>query len=217
MTLINLFRRYKRWNPVHATYGAFWGFGVGLGCGVGWGPGFGPEVIGYVGAGCGVGFSVGVTLIGVGIGLPSDGLSCVPFDAAMFAGHGIVRFATQCLVPALSSAATYGRQQAIALRNRNPHAALSGSEPNTPGAGKLGHISLALIGFDQLRGGLDELRKKANTAAAPRTKRRVKLSPERISELNSRPSKTSESFDPLNLGTSTSSTSHILADINSRF
>lgn len=66
--------RYERWNPVHPTAGAFWGVGLGFGCGVGWGPGFGPEVIGYVGAGCGVGFSVGVTLAGVGVGLPQHGI-----------------------------------------------------------------------------------------------------------------------------------------------
>jgi hypothetical protein len=34
MTIVNLIQRYKRWNPVHPTYGAFWGIGVGLGCGV---------------------------------------------------------------------------------------------------------------------------------------------------------------------------------------
>jgi len=70
MIIKGVLGRYERWNPVHPTAGAFWGMGLGLGCGVGWGPGFGPEVIGYVGAGCGVGFSVGVTLAGVGIGLP---------------------------------------------------------------------------------------------------------------------------------------------------
>ncbi|KAG8375169.1 hypothetical protein BUALT_Bualt10G0072400 [Buddleja alternifolia] len=70
MILKNLFKKYEGWNPVHPTYGAFWGIGVGIGCGVGWGPGFGPEVIGYVGAGCGAGFSVGFTLLGLGVGLP---------------------------------------------------------------------------------------------------------------------------------------------------
>ena len=70
MIIKGVLGRYERWNPVHPTAGAFWGMGLGLGCGVGWGPGFGPVVIGYVGAGCGVGFSVGVTLAGVGIGLP---------------------------------------------------------------------------------------------------------------------------------------------------
>lgn len=72
MIIKGLFRRYERWNPVHPTMGTFWGMGIGIGCGVGWGPGFGPEVIGYVGAGCGVGFSVGITLVGFGIGLPSN-------------------------------------------------------------------------------------------------------------------------------------------------
>jgi hypothetical protein len=72
MIIKGVLGRYERWNPVHPTAGAFWGMGLGLGCGVGWGPGFGPEVVGYVGAGCGVGFSVGVTLAGVGIGLPQS-------------------------------------------------------------------------------------------------------------------------------------------------
>ncbi|KAJ4746295.1 Cadmium-induced protein AS8 [Rhynchospora pubera] len=74
MIIKGLFRRYERWNPVHPTLGTFWGMGIGVGCGVGWGPGFGPEVIGYVGAGCGVGFSVGITFIGIGVGLPQNGL-----------------------------------------------------------------------------------------------------------------------------------------------
>jgi hypothetical protein len=74
MIIKGMLGRYERWNPVHPTVGTFWGIGLGLGCGVGWGPGFGPEVIGYVGAGCGVGFSVGVTLAGVGVGLPQHGL-----------------------------------------------------------------------------------------------------------------------------------------------
>ncbi|XP_027347678.1 cadmium-induced protein AS8 isoform X2 [Abrus precatorius] len=85
MIIKGLFRRYERWNPVHPTYGAFWGMGVGIGCGVGWGPGFGPEVIGYVGAGCGVGFNVGITFAGFGVGLPAkfifeapyNGVSCI--------------------------------------------------------------------------------------------------------------------------------------------
>lgn len=80
MIIKGLFRRYERWNPVHPTSGAFWGMGIGFGCGIGWGPGFGPEVIGYVGAGCGVGFSVGITLAGVGVGLPSNRLLKVPFS-----------------------------------------------------------------------------------------------------------------------------------------
>lgn len=94
MTLIHLFRKYKAWNPVHATGGAFWGFGVGLGCGVGWGPGFGPEVIGYVGSGCGVGLSVGFTLVGVGVGLPADGIACLPW-------HSESSFRCWCLAPLL--------------------------------------------------------------------------------------------------------------------
>ncbi|KAK6947326.1 hypothetical protein RJ641_000799 [Dillenia turbinata] len=81
MIIKGLFRRYERWNPVHPTSGAFWGMGVGIGCGIGWGPGFGPEVIGYVGAGCGVGFSVGITLLGIGIGLPANFLIKFPYDA----------------------------------------------------------------------------------------------------------------------------------------
>ncbi|RZS23001.1 hypothetical protein BHM03_00055843 [Ensete ventricosum] len=55
--------------------------GIGIGCGVGWGPGFGPEVIGYVGAGCGAGFSVGITLAGIGIGLPQNGLTRITYNA----------------------------------------------------------------------------------------------------------------------------------------
>uniref|UniRef100_A0ACD5UYQ7 Uncharacterized protein n=1 Tax=Avena sativa TaxID=4498 RepID=A0ACD5UYQ7_AVESA len=94
MIIKGMLGRYERWNPVHPTVGAFWGVGLGLGCGVGWGPGFGPEVIGYVGAGCGVGFSVGVTLAGVGVGLPQHGIiknhyhggfaNNVPFESARF-------------------------------------------------------------------------------------------------------------------------------------
>lgn len=53
--------------------------GIGLGCGVGWGPGFGPEAIGYVGAGCGVGFSVGITLFGIGVGLPANSFIAAPY------------------------------------------------------------------------------------------------------------------------------------------
>ncbi|KAI3756206.1 hypothetical protein L1987_56023 [Smallanthus sonchifolius] len=93
MIIKGLFRRYERWNPVHPTSGAFWGMGIGLGCGIGWGPGFGPEVIGYVGAGCGVGFSVGITLAGVGVGLPANRLLKVPFSAFMATRSGAVDFA----------------------------------------------------------------------------------------------------------------------------
>lgn len=80
MIIKGLFRRYERWNPVHPTYGAFWGMGVGIGCGVGWGPGFGPEVIGYVGAGCGIGFNVGITLAGFGVGLPANIIYEAPYN-----------------------------------------------------------------------------------------------------------------------------------------
>ncbi|XP_043693932.1 cadmium-induced protein AS8 [Telopea speciosissima] len=83
MIIKGLFRRYERWNPVHPTSGSFWGMGIGIGCGVGWGPGFGPEVIGYVGAGCGVGFSVGLTLLGVGIGLPTNPSIKIPYNGGL--------------------------------------------------------------------------------------------------------------------------------------
>ncbi|KAL9270629.1 Cadmium-induced protein AS8-like protein [Drosera capensis] len=76
-------RRYERWNPVHPTYGAFWGMGIGFGCGVGWGPGFGPEVVDYVGAGCGIGFNVGITLAGVGIGLPANAINEAPYNVLL--------------------------------------------------------------------------------------------------------------------------------------
>ncbi|KAG6533329.1 hypothetical protein ZIOFF_007196 [Zingiber officinale] len=81
MIIKGLFRRYERWNHVHPTIGTFWGMGIGVGCGVGWGPGFGPEVIGYVGAGCGVGFSVGITLAGIGVGLPRNDLLQILYNA----------------------------------------------------------------------------------------------------------------------------------------
>uniref|UniRef100_A0A803R4E8 Cadmium-induced protein AS8 n=1 Tax=Cannabis sativa TaxID=3483 RepID=A0A803R4E8_CANSA len=93
MIIKGLFRRYERWNPVHPTYGAFWGMGVGIGCGVGWGPGFGPDVIGYVGAGCGVGFSVGFTFAGFGIGLPANYLYEVPYSAFVTTRNGAVEMA----------------------------------------------------------------------------------------------------------------------------
>ncbi|XP_031118067.1 cadmium-induced protein AS8 [Ipomoea triloba] len=88
MIIKGVFRRYERWNPVHPTYGAFWGIGIGIGCGVGWGPGFGPEVIGYVGAGCGAGFSVGITLAGIGIGLPANDFFTAPYNAFMATRSG---------------------------------------------------------------------------------------------------------------------------------
>ncbi|XP_057830344.2 uncharacterized protein LOC131041320 isoform X2 [Cryptomeria japonica] len=113
MTIANLFKRYERWNPVHPTYGAFWGLGIGVGCGVGWGPGFGPEVIGYVGAGCGVGFSVGVTFVGVGVGLPASGLTSVPYNAVSATGYGVIDFAKYNAVPAITHVAGLGRDYAI--------------------------------------------------------------------------------------------------------
>ncbi|XP_057421430.1 cadmium-induced protein AS8 [Lotus japonicus] len=93
MIIKGLFRRYERWNPVHPTYGAFWGMGVGVGCGVGWGPGFGPEVIGYVGAGCGVGFNVGITLAGFGIGLPANFVFEAPYNAIVATKNSAVKLA----------------------------------------------------------------------------------------------------------------------------
>ncbi|XP_078438544.1 putative membrane lipoprotein isoform X2 [Wolffia australiana] len=89
MIIKGLFRRYERWNPVHPTVGAFWGMGIGVGCGVGWGPGFGPDVIGYVGAGCGVGFSVGLTIAGIGIGLPANSFIEVPYNVTIGAARFI--------------------------------------------------------------------------------------------------------------------------------
>ncbi|OMP02263.1 hypothetical protein COLO4_11248 [Corchorus olitorius] len=67
--------------------------GIGVGCGVGWGPGFGPEVIGYVGAGCGVGFSVGITLAGIGIGLPANFLFNLPYNAFLTSRTGALDLA----------------------------------------------------------------------------------------------------------------------------
>ncbi|CAM8992340.1 unnamed protein product [Rhodiola kirilowii] len=93
MIIKGIFRRYERWNPVHPTSGAFWGMGIGIGCGVGWGPGFGPEAVGYVGAGCGVGFSVGITLVGFGIGLPANSLIGAPYNALVATQNGLVELA----------------------------------------------------------------------------------------------------------------------------
>ncbi|XP_061347384.1 cadmium-induced protein AS8 isoform X1 [Gastrolobium bilobum] len=93
MIIKGLFRRYERWNPVHPTYGAFWGMGVGIGCGVGWGPGFGPEVIGYVGAGCGIGFNVGITLAGFGVGLPANIIFEAPYNAIMATRSSVLELA----------------------------------------------------------------------------------------------------------------------------
>lgn len=88
---------------MHPTLGAFWGMGVGIGCGVGWGPGFGPEVIGYVGAGCGVGFSVGVTLAGIGIGLPVNGVVQIQHDACI-SSNGTLEFARSNALSTMNSA-----------------------------------------------------------------------------------------------------------------
>ncbi|MCL7024546.1 hypothetical protein MKW94_014272 [Papaver nudicaule] len=95
MIIKGLFRRYERWNPVHPTTGAFWG------------PGFGPEVIGYVGAGCGIGFSVGITLAGVGIGLPANFLLESPYKA-LVATTGLVRSNT---LPAMRNMTVDGWNQ----------------------------------------------------------------------------------------------------------
>ncbi|KAG6555364.1 hypothetical protein Mapa_002590 [Marchantia paleacea] len=102
MTVEGLFRGYKRWSPVHPTFGAFWGMGIGLGCGVGWGPGFGRNVVGYVGAGCGLGFSVGITLIGVGVGLPAvSGITCLPYNLLMFTANEARRVTSSHVIPVL--------------------------------------------------------------------------------------------------------------------
>ncbi|GMY29591.1 cadmium-induced protein AS8 isoform X3 [Fagus crenata] len=93
MIIKGVFRRHERWNPVHPTSGAFWGMGIGIGCGVGWGPGFGPEAIGYVGVGCGIGFSVGITLAGIGIGLPANWVFEVPYNAVMATRSGALELA----------------------------------------------------------------------------------------------------------------------------
>ncbi|XP_010648933.1 cadmium-induced protein AS8 isoform X2 [Vitis vinifera] len=108
MIIKGLFRRYERWNPVHPTSGAFWGMGIGIGCGVGWGPGFGPEVIGYVGAGCGVGFSVGITLAGVGIGLPANCLIEVPYNAFIATRNGALEFTRMSGLLSMGNAAGDG-------------------------------------------------------------------------------------------------------------
>ncbi|OAE35026.1 hypothetical protein AXG93_3104s1050 [Marchantia polymorpha subsp. ruderalis] len=102
MTVEGLFRGYKRWSPVHPTFGAFRGMGIGLGCGVGWGPGFGPDVVGYVGAGCGLGFSVGITLIGVGVGLPVvSGITCLPYKLFLLAADEALRVTSSHVIPIL--------------------------------------------------------------------------------------------------------------------
>ncbi|KAG9439640.1 hypothetical protein H6P81_019805 [Aristolochia fimbriata] len=111
MIIKGLFRRYERWNPVHPTYGAFWGMGFGIGCGVGWGPGFGPEVIGYVGAGCGIGFSVGITLAGIGIGLPANFLFQIPCNALARAKNCTLEFVHSTTLSSTKNATQYGWTQ----------------------------------------------------------------------------------------------------------
>ncbi|EFJ36976.1 hypothetical protein SELMODRAFT_403832 [Selaginella moellendorffii] len=125
MTLINLFRRYERWNPVHPTYGAFWGIGFGLGCGVGWGPGFGPEVIGYVGSGCGVGISVGVTMVGVGVGLPAGGLACVPSDEFLHFLPSSILPQGKCLFELDFSALLMSRRKSPSFHDDTAHLVVS--------------------------------------------------------------------------------------------
>ncbi|CAK9229678.1 unnamed protein product [Sphagnum troendelagicum] len=124
MTVVNLFRRYKRWNPVHPTYGAFWGVGMGLGCGVGWGPGFGPEVVGYVGSGCGLGLSIGVTFLGIGIGLPASGLTCIPCDLVAGAGEKVLGLTSTWIAPVMVGLASQAWEsvchQTLVL-NKNMH------------------------------------------------------------------------------------------------
>ncbi|XP_017232671.1 cadmium-induced protein AS8 isoform X3 [Daucus carota subsp. sativus] len=108
MIIKGLFRRYERWNPVHPTSGALWGIGIGFGCGVGWGPGFGPEVIGYVGAGCGVGFSVGITLLGFGLGLPANFIYQGPYKAFMATRSGAMGIAHSSGLPEMKNVALDG-------------------------------------------------------------------------------------------------------------
>ncbi|XP_027182696.1 cadmium-induced protein AS8 [Coffea eugenioides] len=108
MIIKGLFRRYQRWNPVHPTLGAFWGMGLGIGCGVGWGPGFGPEVIGYVGAGCGAGFCVGITLAGIGIGLPANYVYTLPYNALVAARTGALGIAESNSVRSMKNVAGDG-------------------------------------------------------------------------------------------------------------
>ncbi|XP_022155716.1 cadmium-induced protein AS8 isoform X2 [Momordica charantia] len=108
MIIKGLFRRYERWNPVHPTLGAFWGMGIGIGCGVGWGPGFGPEVVGYVGAGCGIGFCVGVTVAGLGIGLPANALYHVPYSAILATRSGAVELIQSSSLRSAKFSVRYG-------------------------------------------------------------------------------------------------------------
>ncbi|KAF2921406.1 hypothetical protein DAI22_07g030900 [Oryza sativa Japonica Group] len=145
MIIKGMLGRYERWNPVHPTVGTFWGIGLGLGCGVGWGPGFGPEVIGYVGAGCGVGFSVGVTLAGVGVGLPQHGLirnqyhsgfaSNIPFESARFYTFTIIRGLVWDAISYASQVAAVRKESRQRLLNFHENPQISGGV-NLPKLGK---------------------------------------------------------------------------------
>uniref|UniRef100_A0A0E0LH34 Cadmium-induced protein AS8 n=1 Tax=Oryza punctata TaxID=4537 RepID=A0A0E0LH34_ORYPU len=145
MIIKGMLGRYERWNPVHPTVGTFWGIGLGLGCGVGWGPGFGPEVIGYVGAGCGVGFSVGVTLAGVGVGLPQHGLirnqyhsgfaSNIPFESARFYTLTIIRGLVWDAISYASQVAAVRKESRQRLLNFHENPQISGGV-NLPKLGK---------------------------------------------------------------------------------
>ncbi|KAL5197906.1 hypothetical protein ABZP36_001418 [Zizania latifolia] len=137
MIIKGMLGRYERWNPVHPTVGTFWGIGLGLGCGVGWGPGFGPEVIGYVGAGCGVGFSVGVTLAGIGVGLPQHGLIKNQYHSS-FAGNVPfeARFYTLTIIRGLVWDAISYASQVAAVRKESRQRLLSFQEnPQISGVG----------------------------------------------------------------------------------
>ncbi|XP_020572333.1 uncharacterized protein LOC110019106 [Phalaenopsis equestris] len=122
MIIKGIFRRYERWNPVHPTIGLFWGVGVGIGCGIGWGPGFGPEVIGYVGAGCGIGFSVGVTVAGIGIGLPVNGVEQIPHNETVHAPASMTSSGTLKL--ARSNALSMMHTVTIGLKHFAPYMSL---------------------------------------------------------------------------------------------
>uniref|UniRef100_A0A0D9WVE2 Cadmium-induced protein AS8 n=1 Tax=Leersia perrieri TaxID=77586 RepID=A0A0D9WVE2_9ORYZ len=151
MIIKGMLGRYERWNPVHPTVGTFWGIGLGLGCGVGWGPGFGPEVIGYVGAGCGVGFSVGVTLAGVGVGLPQHGIirnqyysgfaSNAPFESARFYTLTIMRGLLWDAIGYASHVAAVRRESRQRLLNFQDNPQIPG-RVNLPKLGKSVSISI---------------------------------------------------------------------------
>ncbi|KAL0297476.1 UNVERIFIED_CONTAM: Cadmium-induced protein AS8 [Sesamum radiatum] len=146
MIIKSIFRRYERWNPVHPTYGAFWGVGVGIGCGVGWGPGFGPEVIGYVGAGCGAGFSVGITLLGFGIGLPANYLLEVPHSAFTVTRRGALDVARAGLLLGKRSRAGDGLSDII------PHMSDVEQSPCTSSSGfKIGSWTENIVDLADFR------------------------------------------------------------------